>query len=123
MVLCNFSPIHREGYQVGVPFHGVWTPIFNTDSPQFGGEGLGDTKPIESERIPCHEQKQSMAVDLPPMSAMVYRCSARFPEEAPEEAPEEKETAQPAKAGRTRKTAKKTAKSAKPAKKSRTKKQ
>ena len=123
VVLCNFSPIHREGYQVGVPFHGVWTPIFNTDSPQFGGEGLGDTKPIESERIPCHEQKQSMAVDLPPMSAMVYRCSARFPEEAPEEAPEEKETAQPAKAGRTRKTAKKTAKSAKPAKKSRTKKQ
>ena len=120
MVLCNFSPIHREGYQVGVPFHGVWTPIFNTDSPQFGGEGLGDTKPIESERIPCHEQKQSMAVDLPPMSAMVYRCSARFPEETPEE---EEETARPAKAGRTRKTAKKTAKSAKPAKKSRTKKQ
>ena len=31
-----------------------------------------------------------MAVDLPPMSAMVYRCSARFPEEAPEEAPEER---------------------------------
>ena len=116
VVLCNFSPVHREGYRVGVPFHGTWTPVFNTDASQFGGEGLGDTKPIDSERIPCHEQKQSMVIDLPPMSAMVYQCTLRFPEETPAE---DKETVKPAKISKSTKTAK----SAKPAKKSRTKKQ
>ena len=42
VVLINFSPVHREGYRVGVPFHGTWTPVFNTDASQFGGEGLGE---------------------------------------------------------------------------------
>lgn len=79
MVVANFSPIHRKGYQVGLPFPGTWAPVFNTDAEEFGGAGLGDTAPIKSVDIPCHDQEQSMTIDLPPMSVMIYRCTRRAP--------------------------------------------
>ena len=41
--------------------------------------GLGDTAPIKSVDIPCHNQEQSMTIDLPPMSVMIYRCTRRAP--------------------------------------------
>ena len=53
--------------------------MFNTDAEEFGGAGLGDTAPIKSVDIPCHDQEQSMAIDLPPMSVMIYRCTRRAP--------------------------------------------
>ena len=79
VVVANFSPIHRKGYQVGLPFPGTWAPMFNTDAEEFGGAGLGDTAPIKSVDIPCHDQEQSMTIDLPPMSVMIYRCTRRAP--------------------------------------------
>ena len=79
VVVANFSPIHRKGYQVGLPFPGTWVPVFNTDAQEFGGAGLGDAAPIKSVGIPCHDQEQSMAIDLPPMSVMIYRCARRAP--------------------------------------------
>ena len=79
VVVANFSPIHRKGYQVGLPFPGTWAPVFNTDAEEFGGAGLGDTATIKSVDIPCHNQEQSMTIDLPPMSVMIYRCTRRAP--------------------------------------------
>lgn len=83
LVVCNFSPNHRNGYRVGAPFAGVWTPVLNTDDTQFGGQGLGDHDPVKTEKVPCHDQAQSLVIDLPPMSAMIYRCSRRFPVRKP----------------------------------------
>ena len=83
LVVCNFSPNHRKGYRVGAPFAGVWAPVLNTDDAQFGGQGLGDHDPVKTEKVPCHDQAQSLVIDLPPMSAMIYRCSRRFPVRKP----------------------------------------
>ena len=79
VVVCNFSPIHRDGYRVGVPLAGTYSTIFNTDDVSFGGNGLGDTSPIKSEKTPCHDQAQSITIDLPPMSAVILRCTRRAP--------------------------------------------
>ena len=79
VVVANFSPIHRKGYQVGVPFAGTWAPVFNTDGEEFGGQGQGDKQPLKTQDIPCHDQEQSMAIDLPPMSVMIYRCTRKNP--------------------------------------------
>ncbi len=127
IVVCNFSPIHREGYRVGAPFAGTWTPVFNTDSTQFGGNGLGDTAPLKTEKVPCHDQEQSMVIDLPPMSAMIYRCSRKAPVRKAKEDKVEKpakksaakeKTEKPAKAEKASKAkAEKPAKTEKPAKK------
>lgn len=79
VVLCNFSPIHREGYRLGVPAAGRYECILNSDEERFGGTGLGNKEQISSEYIPCHDQEQSITVDLPPMSAMIFRCARKFP--------------------------------------------
>ena len=113
VVVCNFSPNHRKGYRVGVPFPGTWSPVFNTDAAEFGGQGLGDTLPLKTETVPFHSQEQSMVIDLPPMSVMIYRCTRRAPvrkkaesspKTAKEKAPARKKTGETRKAGEAKKT-------------------
>ena len=79
VVVCNFSPVHRDGYRVGVPFPGAYAQVFNTEWERFGGSGIGNAEPVKSEYLPCHDQEQSIAIDLPPMSAVVFRCARRYP--------------------------------------------
>ncbi|NCE65161.1 1,4-alpha-glucan branching protein GlgB [Pseudoflavonifractor sp. 524-17] len=77
--ISNFSPVHRAGYRLGVPVHGRYDVVFNTDDPAFGGSGLGDQAPVKSQYIPCHGMDQSIAIDLPPMSTVLLRCTRKFP--------------------------------------------
>ncbi len=79
LTMCNFSPVHRDGYRLGVPFPGRYERVFSTDAEEFGGQGLGDASPLKSEYIPAHGQEQSILVDLPPMSTVIYRCTKKFP--------------------------------------------
>jgi len=80
VVVCNFSPVHRKGYRVGVPVGGKYALVLNSDARSFGGGGAGDTALVASENIPCHGQEQSMTIDLPPMASVIYRCARRNPE-------------------------------------------
>ncbi len=79
IVVCNFSPVHREGYRVGVPYAGKYEVLLNSDDTAFGGSGLGDKGLIASEKVPCHGQEQSIVIDLPPMSGVIYRCAKKNP--------------------------------------------
>ena len=79
LALCNFSPVPRPGYRVGVPVGGKYEVILNSDDAAFGGSGAGDVGLISSEKIPCHGQDQSIAVDLPAMSSVIYRCARKNP--------------------------------------------
>ena len=109
IVVCNFSPVHRKGYYVGAPFAGTWAPIFNTDAEEFGGSGLGDTAPLKTVNTPCHDQEQALSIDLPPMSAVIYRCTRRNPvrkkKDAAKEAAEKKTSSKAKKAGEGGKSA------------------
>jgi len=79
VVACNFSPIHRKGYWVGVPVAGTYQLAFTSDAAEFGGHGLGDSAPLKSKPNPCHGQGQSIEIDLPPMSSVVYQCIRKAP--------------------------------------------
>ena len=79
VIVCNFSPVHREGYRVGVPAAGKYAVVLNSDDKAFGGTGAGDKTQISTENLPCHGQEQSMVIDLPPMSGVIYRCAKRSP--------------------------------------------
>ena len=109
IVVCNFSPVHRKGYYVGAPFAGTWAPIFNTDAEEFGGSGLGDTAPLKTVNTPCHDQEQALSIDLPPMSAVIYRCTRRNPvrkkKDSSKEAAEKKTSSKAKKAGEGGKSA------------------
>ena len=79
VTVCNFSPVDRTGYRIGVPVPGAYTCLFNTDDTAFGGQGRGDKEPVKSTYIPCHGREQSIAITLPPMSAVIYKCTRKFP--------------------------------------------
>ena len=79
LAVCNFSPVHRPGYRLGVPYRGTYQCVFNSDDEHFGGSGLGDKEPLSSEDIPMHGQEQSLVIDIPPMSGVIYRCTRKKP--------------------------------------------
>jgi len=71
LVISNFTPVSRTNYRVGVPFGGIWQQVLNTDACVYGGTGAraGDCC---SEEIEAHSRKQSLRLDLPPLSTTIY---------------------------------------------------
>ena len=70
LIVCNFTPVPRQGYRVGVPFHGFWEEVLNSDAEDFGGSNVGNLGGMESELIPAHDQGQSLSLNLPPLGAV-----------------------------------------------------
>ena len=69
---CNFTPVQRENYRIGVPVHGTYSEVFSTDAAEFGGTGtLNGT--LDSERKEMHGFDQSLALTLPPLSVIYLR--------------------------------------------------
>ena len=79
LTVCNFSPVERQGYRLGAPVAGQYERVFSSDDPAFGGQGLGSAGMVKSEYVESHGMEQSLVLDLPPMSAMIYRCARKFP--------------------------------------------
>ena len=77
LIAVNFSPVHRKGYRVGVPIPGTYQLLFNSDDAAFGGTGAGDTEPLVSLPAPCHGCAESIQIDLPPLSGVIYRCARK----------------------------------------------
>ncbi len=74
-VLCafNFSPVPRHDYRVGVPYHGYWAEILNTDAAAYGGGGLGNMGGKSSDPVPSHGREQSLSLTLPPLSGVYLK--------------------------------------------------
>ena len=70
LCVCNFQPIGREKYRIGVPQSGVYAEVFSTDAKQFGGKGFTNGACIASEEEPMHGFEQSLSLTLPPMSVL-----------------------------------------------------
>ncbi len=79
VIVCNFSPVDRTGYTIGVPVPGMYTCIFNSDDPDFGGKGGGDHEPVRSRYVESQGREQSITISLPPMSSVIYKCTRKFP--------------------------------------------
>jgi len=73
IVACNFTPVPRTNYRIGVPFAGYWQEILNSDATIYGGSGLGNLGGMESTPVPWHGQPQSLDVVLPPLAVVVFR--------------------------------------------------
>jgi 1,4-alpha-glucan branching enzyme len=70
---CNFTPIPREKYAIGVPEEGFYEEVLNTDAEVFGGSNLGNGGMVSSRPIPQHNRKYSIAVTLPPLAVVAFR--------------------------------------------------
>lgn len=73
VVVCNFTPVPREQYRIGMPTAGPYREILNTDSPIFAGSGVKNSTEIETEAIPFHGRPQSLSLSLPPLGVLVLK--------------------------------------------------
>jgi 1,4-alpha-glucan branching enzyme len=72
-VVCNFSPMPRPNYRIGIPRRGFWNEIFNSNANQYGGTGQGNFGGVETVPIPLHGRNYSLTVDVPPLAAVFFR--------------------------------------------------
>ena len=77
LIVCNFTPITRENYRIGVPRGGYWKEILNSDAPLYGGSGQGNIGGVTAEPVPWHGQPQSLNLTLPPLAMLAMRWRAR----------------------------------------------
>ena len=75
LIICNFSNVVYEDYQVGVPYPGKYKEIFNSDATSFGGGGHVNPRVKVSREIECDERKQSVKVKIPPLGIAVFQYS------------------------------------------------
>jgi 1,4-alpha-glucan branching enzyme len=75
LVVCNFTPVPRLRYQVGVPRGGYWRELLNSDAQIYGGSGLGNLGGVEAEATSIHGRAFSLAITLPPLSVVFFRSS------------------------------------------------
>jgi 1,4-alpha-glucan branching enzyme len=72
MVVCNFTPVPRHGYRVGVDEDGAWIERLNTDAVEFGGSGVGNgDAAIASEEVPSDGRERSVSLHLPPLATIM----------------------------------------------------
>lgn len=77
IAVCNFTPVTRENYRIGVPDKGTYRIVLNTDSVEFGGSGTKMQKTYTSKPIPMHSFGQSISLTLPGLSVVYLKNKAR----------------------------------------------
>ena len=83
LVVCNFTPVPRHDYRLGVPYPGFWRELANSDAAEYGGSGEGNLGGIESKPVPSHGRVASLSLTLPPLSMVVLGGERRTPRLAP----------------------------------------
>lgn len=73
LVVCNFTPVPRHNYRVGVPLSGHWTEILNGDAPLYGGSGQGNIGGLNTTPVAWHNHPQSLNMTLPPLAMIAFR--------------------------------------------------
>ena len=76
--ICNFTPVPRYGYRVGVPMEGTWDEILNSDAQYYGGSGLVNTQEMPSGPVFWQSCPHSILLTLPPLSTVILK--RRHPE-------------------------------------------
>jgi 1,4-alpha-glucan branching enzyme len=73
LVVCNFTPVPRHGYQIGVPVAGTWRELVNSDAAIYGGSDLGNGGQVATEPTRGHGYEQSLRLILPPLSTLLLK--------------------------------------------------
>jgi len=72
LVVCNFTPVPRHNYRIGVPYRGNWKEILNSDGRCYGGSGQGNLGHVVAAPIPYHGRPYSINLILPPLAVLFF---------------------------------------------------
>ncbi len=73
LVVCNFTPVPRQNYRVGVPAPGFWRELLNSDAREYGGSGWGNLGGVEAVPVPWHGRAWSVTLTLPPLAVVIFK--------------------------------------------------
>ena len=79
IVICNFVPVQRDNYCIGIPLAGTYEEIFSSDTKEFGGSGITNGDAIKTIDKPMHGFEQCISLTLPPLSVIYLKCKRRKP--------------------------------------------
>ena len=79
LCVCNFQPVTREHYRVGVPVYGVYEEVFNSEAEEFGGTGIGNPGEIKAKNEKDHELDYHVELTLPPLGVCYYKLVKAMP--------------------------------------------
>ena len=71
--VCNFMPVPRPNYRVGVPVSGRWEEVLNSDATLYGGSGQGNLGGADTAPLPMHGRPFSLSITLPPLAVVAFR--------------------------------------------------
>jgi 1,4-alpha-glucan branching enzyme len=74
LVVCNFTPVIRTGYRIGVPHGGWWRELLNSDGADYGGSNVGNAGGVMAEAVPEHGRPFSLKLTLPPLAALFFKA-------------------------------------------------
>ena len=77
VVVCNFTPVVRPGYLVGVPAGGFWREVLNTDAEAYGGSGVGNMGGVDTLPFGTHGRDYALSLTLPPLGVVVLQPGER----------------------------------------------
>lgn len=72
MVACNFTPVARKNYRIGVPKSGQLKEVFNSDAKKYGGSGMASNI-SKLEKKPWQGYKESVKMTIPPLSIVIFQ--------------------------------------------------
>ena len=70
VVVCNLTPVVRQGYRVGVELPGDYREVLNTDAELYGGSNVGNAGRVRAEEIGAHGKPRSLSLALPPLATL-----------------------------------------------------
>jgi 1,4-alpha-glucan branching enzyme len=73
--VCNFTPVPRHGYRIGVPTAGPYRELLNSDSAVYGGSNLGNLGTVQSDPLSHHGLPYSLSLTLPPLGVLFLKPS------------------------------------------------
>jgi len=73
LVVCNFTPVPRYNYRIGVPKGGYWKEVLNSDAKEYGGSGHGNIGGIEASAVPAYGKYYSLSLTLPPLGILFFK--------------------------------------------------
>jgi 1,4-alpha-glucan branching enzyme len=77
LVACNFTPVPRHRYRIGVPRGGEWTEVLNSDSVEYGGSGVGNMGKVVAEETSSHGRPFSVSLTIPPLGAIFLKSAGQ----------------------------------------------
>ncbi|NLE65259.1 MAG: 1,4-alpha-glucan branching enzyme, partial [Elusimicrobia bacterium] len=72
-VVCNFTPVLRENFRVGVPREGYWREVLNSDGSVYGGCDKGNAGGRWAEPVPWNGRNHSVSLTLPPLGVVFFK--------------------------------------------------